>query len=74
MVDIISQATTDDLFVALNNKDFVKKLHDAAERRIRHHNDWFEYHRRLGNTKGMSREFKRTKEFMDLEIATLKLM
>lgn len=74
MIETIDEITTDDLFNALGDSDFTRKLYDASERRIKHHNGWLDSHKKDGRDEGVSREYKKTKAYMSLSRATLKLV
>lgn len=74
MIETIDEITADDLFNALGDSDFARKLHDATERRVQHHNNWLENHKKTDRKEGVSREFKKTKNYMGLRTAILKLI
>ena len=74
MIETIDQITTDDLFNALTDHDFIRKLYDATQLRIAHHNDWTDFHQKAGQNDRLSREYHKTKGFMDLSGSLVRLL
>ncbi|KKL52830.1 hypothetical protein LCGC14_2281540 [marine sediment metagenome] len=74
MIETIDEITSDDLFNALGDSDFISKLFEAADRRIKHHVDWLDHHTKTKRPECVSREYKKTKAYMDLKRGTLKLL
>ena len=74
MIKTIDEITADDLFNALGDSDFANKLYDASQRRIKHHYGWLKQHEKNSRDDSVSREYKKTKAYMKLSRAAIKLI
>ena len=74
MIETIDQITANDLFNAISDPDFARKLYDATEQRIEHHNKWLDFHKESGRDEGVSMEYHKTKAFMKLRDASLAIL
>ena len=74
MIETIDQITLDDLFNGLGDQEFIRKLFDAAEKRIQHHNEWLDFHNNSNRPDGVSREYHKVKGYMSLTRGALSLL